>query len=286
MTLFYFSLYFTQVALGTTLGEIQIFDLDNGELVSSFQAHSEWINRLEQLSDHVLASASDDDTVKLWNITSCRHASVSRNNCTLLHTLTNHTNDVWSLTRVDADLLASGASDGLILVWQISTGRLVRQIDTGIGNGETVRCLQMLPNGLLASGDSRYNIKTWDVTGTGTQVSTFLDAHSGRVNDLLLLDEKRLASASSDDSIVVWNLTTQSRIFTLVGHEDTVRALTLIAPQVMASASNDKSVKLWNLTSGSLLFTLSNHSKEIGYALDTLRPEVLVSGSRDTRINV
>lgn len=120
--------------------------------MTTFQAHNEWINRLTPLStNNLIASASDDDTIKVWNMSS----SSSSYNWTLVHSLTNHTNDVWAMELIGDDLMASGARDGQIIVWRLSTGKVVRTIDAGIGNGETVRCLKMLPNGLLVSGDSK-----------------------------------------------------------------------------------------------------------------------------------
>ncbi len=140
-----------KVIIGTTTGEIQAYDIDTGQLVTSFQAHTEWINRLLTLPNNFLASASDDDTIKIWNTSTAAAAA----NWSLVHSFTNHTNDVWAMELISEDLLASGARDGQIFVWRLSTGQLVQAIDTGIGNGETIRCLKMLPNGLLASGDTR-----------------------------------------------------------------------------------------------------------------------------------
>lgn len=130
------------------------------------------------------------------------------------------------------------------------------------------------------------------MTGSGDLVSTFLNGHRGRVNDLLLVNNRMLASASSDDTIIVWNITTQSRIFTLTQHNDTVRTLRLIAPNIMASASQDGQIILWNLTNGLPIASLNNHSSEIGYALGLIvssmdaMSSILVSGGRDQWINL
>jgi len=165
-------------------------------------------------------------------------------------------------------------------------------------------CYFSLKQRLLSlSLKTRYNIKTWDVTGSGDLVSTFRNGHRGRVNDFLLVNERTLVSASSDNSIIVWNITTQSRILTLLNHNDTVRVLKMLDKSLMVSGSHDGQIILWNLTvttptpSGHDHFvaSFSNHTSEIGYALGVVKMResalmssrrVLVSGARDQFINI
>ena len=159
-------------------------------------------------------------------------------------------------------------------------------------------CYFRLKQRLLSlSLKTRYNIKTWDVTGSGDLVSTFRNGHRGRVNDFLLVNERTLVSASSDNSIIVWNITTQSRILTLLNHNDTVRVLKMLDKSLMVSGSHDGQIILWNLTvttNDHFVASFSNHTSEIGYALGVLKMKessllsrrVLVSGARDQFINI
>lgn len=73
--------------------------------------------------DLVLASASFDATIKLWD--------VERGEC--LHSLTKHTDPVYSVAfSPDGKYLASGSFDRFLHIWSVSEGKLVR---TYKGNG-------------------------------------------------------------------------------------------------------------------------------------------------------
>ena len=63
----------------------------------------------------LLASASADKTIKLWN-----YASSS----TALKTLTGHTNEVRPLCFVSDQILASGSFDTTIKIWNVSSGKI------------------------------------------------------------------------------------------------------------------------------------------------------------------
>ena len=58
-------------------------------------------------SSYILASGSDDRTIKLWN----------KNTGGLLRTLSGNGNWVWSTAFDSNDILASGSEDGTIKLW-------------------------------------------------------------------------------------------------------------------------------------------------------------------------
>ena len=59
-------------------------------------------------------------------------------------------------------------------------------------------------------------------------------------------DGKRLASASWDQTLKVWDVTTGEEVLTLKGHGSTVNAVAFSPDgRRIASASSDKTVKVW-----------------------------------------
>ena len=87
-----------------------------------------------------------------------------------------------------------------------------------------------------------------------------LEGHEESVNSVVYsLDGKTLASASSDNSIKLWNVATRKPIYTLPRHKNEVmrNEVTSIfySPngKTLASASDDGTIKLWNLDLDSLL---------------------------------
>eukprot|EP00286_Rhodomonas_abbreviata_P026147 CAMPEP_0181297280 /NCGR_PEP_ID=MMETSP1101-20121128/5154_1 /TAXON_ID=46948 /ORGANISM="Rhodomonas abbreviata, Strain Caron Lab Isolate" /LENGTH=314 /DNA_ID=CAMNT_0023402203 /DNA_START=266 /DNA_END=1207 /DNA_ORIENTATION=+ len=78
------------------------------------------------------------------------------------------------------------------------------------------------------------------------------DEHTDWVNDVVLLaDEARLVTASSDTTIKIWNAGNQRLLQTLYEHTDYVKALAY-ARQTgqLASAGLDKEVFLWDMETG------------------------------------
>lgn len=74
--------------------------------------------------DLVLATASLDTTVKLWN--------VETGSC--LHTLNRHTESVNAISfSPDGQYLASGSFDKSLNIWNISTGELVKSYQSSGG---------------------------------------------------------------------------------------------------------------------------------------------------------
>ncbi len=62
----------------------------------------------------LLASGSDDSTIKIWNYTS---------QSTALKTFSGHTNAVRAVCFVSNQILASGSLDNAIKIWNISSGK-------------------------------------------------------------------------------------------------------------------------------------------------------------------
>jgi WD40 repeat protein len=48
-------------------GDINIYNINDGNLVSSLKGHTSWVYDLVQLSADLLASSSQDETVRIWN---------------------------------------------------------------------------------------------------------------------------------------------------------------------------------------------------------------------------
>ncbi len=95
------------------------------------------------------------------------------------------------------------------------------------------------------------------------------DTTKPRVRNSPTLDEI-LASSSSDKTIRIWNLTTNTCKFILTGHTKGVTGLKQITSSILASGSYDYTIKLWNTTSGQLIRTLSNHTGAIQWSVDLL----------------
>ena len=98
------------LASGSKSGRISLWDIVTGIRVFSLEGHVKWITSLSASPrEPLLASASDDKTVRIWNTTS--------REC--LHTLNV---DAVSLAFFpDGERLAIGCEDGWLRLWNCST---------------------------------------------------------------------------------------------------------------------------------------------------------------------
>ena len=86
-----------------------------------------------------------------------------------------------------------------------------------------------------------------------------LEGHSDRVNLVVFSrDSSRLASASSDNTIRLWDASSGACLQTYTGHSSSVTSVAFSHDSTrLASASYDETVKLWDASSGACLHTLN-----------------------------
>jgi WD40 repeat protein len=91
-----------------------------------------------------------------------------------------------------------------------------------------------------------------------------LEGHSGPVNSVAFShDSTRLASASDDSTVKIWDARSGKCLHTLEGHSGWVSSVAFSHDSTrLASALDDSTVKIWDARSGKCLQTL-----EIGKAL-------------------
>jgi WD40 repeat protein len=101
---------------------------------------------------------------------------------------------------------------------------------------------------------------------SGPLVRTLV-GHTGSVNAVALTtDEKRVVSASDDQTLRVWDLETGLTLRTLEGHSDSVNGVAVTPDgRCAVSASGgyglrDRTLKVWGLETGRVLHTLEGHT--------------------------
>ena len=208
-------------------------------LLYTLTGHEAEVNSVAISPDgYTLASASEDCTIKLWNLQSGK----------LIHTLTGHTDAVKSVAiSPDGKILASGSADFDIKLWSLNTNK-PQVISTMTGHDNWVRAIAISPNSqILASGSQDKTIKLWHLQ-TGELLST-LTGHWGEVNSVSMsADGQTLISASRDQTIRLWYLGTGTQIHSLEEHEDGVAAVA-ISPdgRKLVSSSWDQTIRVWGV---------------------------------------
>ncbi|MBG1266854.1 WD40 repeat domain-containing protein, partial [Nostoc sp. WHI] len=213
------------------------------------QGHDGFVRSVSFSADgKTLASGSDDNTIKLWNLETGKE----------IRTLKGHDGIVLSVSfSADGKTLASGSDDKMIKLWNLETGKEIR---TFKGHDGFVHSVNFSADGkTLASGSKDKTIKLWNLE-TGKEIRT-LKGHDGFVSSVSFsADGKTLASGSDDKTIKLWNLETGKEIRTLKGHDRSVYSVSFSADgKTLASGSDDKTIKLWNLETGKEIRTLKGH---------------------------
>ncbi|KAF6527753.1 hypothetical protein HZS61_008055 [Fusarium oxysporum f. sp. conglutinans] len=115
-----------------------------------------------------------------------------------------------------------------------------------------------------------------------------LEGHDGGVNWVVFSpDGQRLASASRDKTLKVWNATTGHCTATLEGHHGWVHSV-VFSPdgQRLASASRDGTVKIWDAMTGQCLETLEGHGGGVNSVVFSPDGQRLASASHDGTVKI
>ncbi|MDZ7962781.1 MAG: serine/threonine-protein kinase [Aulosira sp. DedQUE10] len=257
---------------------------ENSEQPKTLKGHASDVNAVAFAADGVtLASGSDDNTIKLWNLTTNQE----------IRTLKGHSKWIWTVAfSPDGKTLASGSADKNIKLWNVATGQEIKILK---GHTEGISSVAFSPNGTtLASSSLDKTINLWNLSN-GKLIRT-LKGHSQAVSAVAFSpDGSTLASGSWDKQIKLWNVATGKEIRTLVGHSELILSVAFSPDGLtMASGSKDKSIKLWNLVTGETIRTLKGHTDKVNSVVyipqvgdsKTANGLTLVSGSSDNKIKL
>ncbi|MEX5719144.1 nSTAND1 domain-containing NTPase [Geodermatophilus maliterrae] len=225
----------------------------------------------------LLASLSDDQTVRLWDAaTGHPHGGP----------LTGHTDWVnWMAFSPDGSLLATTSEDGTVRLWDVATGRPHGEPLTG--HTDWVDWVAFSPDGRLlaaAGGGEEDSVRLWDVA-TGHPHGTPLTGHTDWVNRAAFSpDGSLLATTSEDGTVRLWDVATGHPHGTpLTGHTDWVGDVAFSPDgSLLATADADQTVRLWDVATGEPQGQpLTGHTDKVNCLAFSPDGSQLASGSQD-----
>ena len=197
-----------------------------------------------------LASGSLDAAVVVWHLET-----------STLVTLVGHECDVSGIAwRPASGQLASCSWDGLIILWQASTGEKLAKFVAKMGSirNEPLRGLSWSADGSRISSCKDSVVHVWDVPWQNfEQTAPAVTGHTGSVR-FLQWNGAKLCSCSEDGTSKIWNARKGLEVATLrrQGGRAVVSVSWSAEGDKLAACSGDKTCTIWDAVSFSLIHTL------------------------------
>ena len=241
----------------------------------------------------LLASGSDDQTIRLWNA----------HDGTCITTLQGHTGGIMSVSfSPNGQILASASEDASIRLWSVAHGTILKTLP---GHTRCVWAVAFSPDGqTLASGSDDCTIRLWDVQSgiCRKTLQRHSDASGSEDTSVRWLTSlsfspngQTLASGGEDASVRLWSVQDGTCFKRLQGHSSCVWAVAY-APsagsannpngQILASGSADFSVRLWDVQSGTCLKTFQGQTSGVRSVSFSPDGSMLASGSHDALVRL
>ncbi|KAL4503155.1 hypothetical protein ABPG72_014384 [Tetrahymena utriculariae] len=251
-----------QLSLGTSAGQVQVWDASSLKMLRSYNDHAVRVGSLSW-STSLLACGSRDKTISLRDL---------RDDSTIVRKFKEHKQEVCGLKwSFDEQYLASGGNDNKLFVWNNHSTIPICKFTQ---HTAAVKAIAWSPHqhGLLASGGGTQDrcIRFWN-TQTSTMLD-YIDTQSQVCNLMFGKTENEIVSTHgySLNQIVVWKYPSLQKIAELTGHTSRVLFLAMSPDgQTIVTGAGDETLRFWKV------FPSVND----GYR----PPSVLVNDIRDLR---
>jgi len=255
--------------------ELQLFEGDNKSITTISKEHTGRINCLIQLSNGKIASGSQDNTIKIWDIEKKE----------AIYTLKGHTSIIWDIRELEGNKLISASDDNTSKVWQfnektksydsfdlcnshrhissiavlknnkviLATGKILYLYDLKTKKQESfldipkggVWAIRELSNGDVAVGLGNGLLYILKITDELIVKTKFVQGHKKTINCIIELENHKLVTSSDENDLILWDPNDPESMFLLKGHTDVVTCLCFISGTKFASSSRDKTLKIW-----------------------------------------
>lgn len=220
-----------------------------------------------------LATASKDNTVRLWDAT----AGVP------LRALTSHSDAVmqlrWSGEKAEAGgVVYSAGRDRLIKVWNPTDGALVNELR---GHAHWINTLALNTDYVIKAGPYSHEKESFKTLEEKRE-----KAKERYAEVLKTCGEERLLSGSDDFTLILWRpLVSKTPVSRMTGHQKIVNHVAFSPDgRWFASASFDKSVRLWDGRTGRYVHAFRGHVGDVYQICWSADSRYVVSASKDSTV--
>ncbi|KAF2500908.1 WD40 repeat-like protein, partial [Lophium mytilinum] len=191
---------------GDTNGNVMIWDLTTGTLVQSLEnAHADTVLDVA-FKGGVLATASRDQSVKVWERGPVDHAGNAFNTFRLRHTLLGHQGAVLSVcvTHDGKRAVAMSGADRALKIWDLGTGKVLKSFEGFAGVAVKLQLIEAERKVLAAC--TNHAIMIYDLDSGEEEVG--VHGHGNVVRAVRIVgngeETKMMVSASYDSTVRLW----------------------------------------------------------------------------------
>lgn len=244
--------------MAATVGrDVRVWDPATGRLIRDCRGPDRQLGGIAfDPSGQYFAEADSDHKIRLWKINSSAPPAI----------LSGHTDKVLDVAfSRDGKLLASGSMDETVRLWSLD-GQLLRTLG---GHTNTVLAVAFDGIGRLASAGADARVKVWDVQ-SGRELFSLV-GHQDPIDGIAFSsDGQRLATASRDLTVKIWNSSSHSDLIRSVGFSRD--------GHLLATGSRDGTVRLWDVSTlhdrGTLPRALSQEDQFRAIDLSPIRDDL------------
>ena len=250
-------------------GHVKVFQLDTGKEMSWDISKEAGVTSLVLTPDQTSLSTTTPTSIAIWDA----QTGTETKRVGYTERITCHAYSA------NGNLVALGAVDGAVSLWNRSTGKINRLRG---GHTEGVHCVAWaVDDRRFVTGGLDGKILFWD-SQTKAQFAQPKESAPGDMALAFSSDGKTLASAGWDPTIKLWNWSdlTEEPV-ELKGHTLYVSSFIFChKTRTLISASVDRTIKFWDLENGSLRFTIRGCTNVVERLALSNDDTVLASGGR------
>jgi WD40 repeat protein len=267
------------LATGDVCGQVRLWQVSDGQPYRIWEGHGLWTKAVCFSPDSTrLASGSYDLLVKLWD--------VETGQC--LGVLSGHQNVVTSLAwSLDGRVLIS-VGWCTVKLWEVASGKCLAELETGVKAMITHIASHPIQDRFALCLD--HQIQLWTL---GTHEELLIENYRcirTLIGHTALVfyaawhpDGRRLATASDDQTLKVWNTHTGECLITLQGNAPMWAVLWLPDQQTLVSTNSEGLLQVWNSETGHCVRAIRAQSNTI-WALISHPTRSLVAVSEEQNV--
>jgi WD40 repeat protein len=224
-----------------------------------------------------LASAGNDGTIKVWNISMQQEAGA----------LIEGIPHVYCLALSVAGERLATCRSASVEVWDIRTGKLIYTLSLPGGRQVYVASMVFSPDGqYLGAATNRQDVLLWDMKTAAVIPVQFRQA--GRIVGLAFSSEdQQLRVLAGSDLVKLWDARTGTELATLAHNTGKISGVVFNPDRrLFATTHEDGKVRLWDAKTGQVFRVINAHTAEVTTVAFSQDSRYLASGTSDGTLKI